>query len=224
VTETDQKDMTNTKQEQFWAGEFGHQYTDRNPTELEEWDALFRRLFGLTKAEMNEQFIGGLPRSARILEVGCNVGLQLRGLQRAGFSNLYGVELQPYAVEKAKQTCSGINIVQGSGFDLPFRDSYFDVVCTSGVLIHIAPDDLPRFMGEMVRCTRRYIWGYEYFSEQLTSIPYRGNEGFLWKADYAALFQRHFPQLREVKKSLFPYVVEAEQGNVDSMYLLEKAS
>jgi pseudaminic acid biosynthesis-associated methylase len=150
--------------------------------------------------------------------------MQLRGLQRAGFSNLYGIELQPYAVEQAKQTTRGINIVQGSGFDLPFRDGYFDLVCTSGVLIHVAPSDLPKFMSEMVRCSGRFIWGYEYYSEELTSIPYRGNDGFLWKADYASLFQRQFPDLRLAKKSLFPYVDEAERGNVDCMFLLEKGT
>ena len=77
-------------------------------------------------------------------------------------------------------------------------------------------------MGEMVRCSRRLIWGYEYYNDQLTEIRYRGNEGFLWKADYAALFEQHFPQLHLVKRELFPYVDAAEQGNVDSMYLLEK--
>lgn len=216
--------MTNTQQEQLWAGEFGQQYTDRNTRDRQEWDDFYRRTWGLTKTEMNTRFIGDLPRDARILEVGCNTGMQLRGLQDMGFTKLYGIELQPYAVEKAKQHTSGINIIQGSGFDLPFRDGFFDVVCTNGVLIHIAPNDLPRMMGEMVRCSRQYIWGYEYYTAELTSIRYRGKEGFLWKADYAALFDQHFPQLRVVKQDLFPYVDPSEQGNVDSMYLLEKTA
>ncbi len=214
--------MTHTQQEQFWAGDFGQQYTDRNTRDPQEWDAFYRQILGLTKTDMNAQFIGDLPRDARILEVGCNTGMQLVGLQNMGFTNLYGVELQPYAVEKAKQHTSGINIIQGSGFDLPFRDGFFDVVCTNGVLIHIAPNDLPRIMGEMVRCSRRYIWGYEYYNSELTEIRYRGNEGFLWKADYAAVFEQHFPELHVVKRALFPYVDATEQGNVDSMYLLEK--
>jgi len=56
-----------------------------------------------------------------------------------GFTNLYGIELQWYAVEKAKEYTKGINIIQGSGFDIPFKDGYFDLVITNGVLIHIAP-------------------------------------------------------------------------------------
>ncbi len=211
-----------TQQEQFWAGDFGQSYTDRNTRDRAEWDDFYRQNWGLTKTDMNAAFLSDLPRDARILEVGCNTGMQLRGLQDMGFTNLYGVELQPYAVEKAKQQTQGINIIQGSGFELPFRDGFFDLVCTNGVLIHIAPDDLPRIMGEMVRCSRQYVFGFEYYSPSLTSVPYRGNEGFLWKADYAALFQQQHPSLTLEKQTLYPYINQAESGNQDAMYLLSK--
>lgn len=211
-----------TEQETFWSGEFGRHYTDRNTRDRAEWDAFYRQNWGLTKTDMNAAFLKTLPPDARILEVGCNTGMQLRGLQDMGFTSLYGVELQPYAVEQAKQHTQGINVVQGSGFELPFRDGFFDVVCTNGVLIHIAPGDLPRIMAEMVRCSRRYIWGFEYYAEQTTAIPYRGNEGFLWKADYAVLFRQYFPELTLVKQTLYPYINANESGNADAMYLLEK--
>ena len=211
-----------TNQETFWAGEFGQQYTDRNTRDRAEWDTFYRASWGLTKADINARFCADWPRDYRILEVGCNTGMQLRGLQDAGFTNLYGIELQHYAVEQAKQTTQQINIIQGSGFELPFRDNYFDVVVTNGVLIHISPDDLPRLMAEMVRVSRQFIWGFEYFAESLTEIPYRGNTGFLWKADYAELFQAQFPDLQQVRRELFPYINAAETGNADCMYLLSK--
>src|SRR5947209_20398796 len=87
---------------QFWRGEFGKEYTDRNPQNLGDWDRLYLEQYGFTKIEMNQEFLGSVDRNIRILEVGCNIGNQLLGLQRMGFENLYGVELQPYAVEKAK--------------------------------------------------------------------------------------------------------------------------
>ncbi|MBC8084252.1 MAG: methyltransferase domain-containing protein [Hymenobacter sp.] len=212
-----------TPQEDFWSGDFGREYTDRNSRHLDEWNDFYRRTWGRSKLDMNAAFLGELPREARILEVGCNTGMQLRGLQEAGFQHLYGVELQAYAVERAKEFTQHVNVVQGSGFDLPFKDEFFDVVCTNGVLIHIAPADLPRIMGEMLRCSRRYIWGFEYHAPETTAVPYRGNEGFLWKADYAQLFLDHFPgRLRLVKHELYPYVTEAERGNRDVMFLLEK--
>lgn len=216
--------MKTTQQEDFWSGEFGQHYTDRNTRDRLEWDEFYQQNWGLTKSEMNARFTEGWSANTRILEVGCNTGMQLRGLQDAGFENLYGIELQYYAVEKAKQTTQHINIIQGSGFELPFRDGFFDVVCTNGVLIHIAPDDLPKIMDEMVRSSGRYIWGFEYYSPELKAIPYRGNEGFLWKADYAALFQQRHPSLRLVKQELYPYINAAESGNVDYMYLLEKTA
>lgn len=216
--------MQHTAQENFWTGDFGREYTDRNSRQLGEWNAFYRATWGQTKLEMNEAFVGHLPREARILEVGCNTGMQLRGLQEAGFTNLYGVELQSYAVEKAKQYTQHVNLIQGSGFDLPFKDNFFDVVTTNGVLIHIAPADLPRIMAEIVRCSRRYIWGFEYFAPELAAVPYRGNEGFLWKADYAQLFLKQFSELRLVKQELYSYVTNAERGNQDVMYLLEKTN
>lgn len=217
--------MNSTQQEEFWSGDFGRQYTDRNSRHLAEWNAFYEATWGRTKLAMNEDFLGGLNRDIRILEVGCNTGMQLKGLQEAGFRNLYGVELQAYAVEKAKEYSQHINVVQGSGFDLPFKDAFFDVVCTNGVLIHIAPADLPRIMTEMVRCSRRYIWGFEYYAMATTTVNYRGNEGFLWKADYAQLFLDQFPgQLRLVNQALYPYVTDAERGNRDVMYLLEKTT
>lgn len=216
--------MKLTQQEDFWSGDFGREYTDRNSRHLTEWNAFYEATWGRTKLAMNAEFLGPLNRDARILEVGCNTGMQLKGLQEAGFQNLYGVELQAYAVERAKEYSQHLNLVQGSGFDLPFKDNFFDMVCTNGVLIHIAPADLPGIMAEMVRCSRRYIWGFEYYAPTTTAVPYRGNEGFLWKADYAQLFLDQFPELRLVKQELYPYVKAAELGNQDVMYLLEKAS
>lgn len=213
-----------TKQIEFWSGNFGKEYTDRNPQNLEEWDNLYLSQYGILKTEMNEEFLGNLDKSSRILEIGCNIGLQLLGLQRQGFSNLYGIELQNYAVEKAKSITQAINIIQGSGLDIPFKDNYFDLVMTNGVLIHIAPKELPTVMKEMVRVTRKYIFGFEYFAEELIEIPYRGNQGFLWKGNYAEEFLKVDVSLAKVKDKLFSHTSNNDKGNKDIMYLLEKKS
>ncbi|OFY63622.1 MAG: methyltransferase type 11 [Bacteroidetes bacterium RIFCSPLOWO2_02_FULL_36_8] len=213
--------MMKTKQEQFWSGDFGKEYTDRNPQNLEEWNKLYMNNYGRKKTDMNEDFLKNLNREARILEVGCNIGLQLLGLQTMGFKNLYGIELQSYAVEKAKKITKGINIIQGSGFDIPFKDRYFDMVYTAGVLIHIAPDNLPKIISEMIRCSRKYVWGFEYYSAIKKEINYRGNKGFLWKMDYANEFLKQDKSLKEVKRKIIPYINDGEKGNNDIMYLLK---
>lgn len=212
-----------TVQENFWGKEFGKEYSDRNSWQSEsEWDKFYMDNWGSTKIDINNAVMRDLPKDARILEVGCNIGMQLRGFQRMGFTNLYGVELQHYAVEKAKQITENINIIQGSGFDLPFKDNYFDLVCTNGVLIHIAPADHKAFMSEVYRCSGKYIMGWEYFAPQVTDINYRGNTGFLWKADFANVYQDNFSDLKLVSKKQYPYVSEKEKGNTDEIFLLTK--
>jgi pseudaminic acid biosynthesis-associated methylase len=209
-----------TEQIDFWKSDFGKEYTDRNSHSATDWDKFYINTWGKTKIEMNQNFLGSLSKDIKILEVGCNTGMQLNGLQRMGFQDLYGIELQRYAAEEAKKFTKNINILCGSGFDLPFKNNYFDVVCTNGVLIHISPTDLPKIMAEMYRTTKKYIWGFEYYSENVTEINYRGHTNYLWKADYAALFKQQFPDLKLVKKEMFPYV--ENPSNVDYMYLLEK--
>lgn len=207
-----------TKQQDFWSGAFGKGYNDRNTYTLRGFDAFYKRTWGVTRTTMNRQFLRGRP-IRNVLEVGANIGLQLRHLQAQGFGNLYGVEVQWDAVERAKRLTKGVNIVQGSAFDLPFKDRYFDLVFTSGVLIHIHPKDHRAAMREMYRCSRRYIGGFEYFSEKQAEIPYRGHRNVLWKNNFPKLWQRHCPRLRLVKMKKYRYVGQEIE---DVMYLFRK--
>lgn len=210
-----------TDQTQKWTSEFGKEYTDRNPQTIEVMDELYKKQFGLTRTELNLMFLSNLDRSIKILEVGSNVGSQLQGLQKSGFKNLYGIELQPYAVEVSKQNTKNINLIHGSAFDIPFKDSYFDLVFTSGVLIHINPDDLNIVMREIYRCTSEYIWGFEYYADQYSEIPYRGSNNLMWKADFAKLYLDKFEDLELVKEKRIKYL---DNDNVDSMFLIKKRS
>jgi pseudaminic acid biosynthesis-associated methylase len=214
--------MTTTKQEDFWQGEFGRAYTDRNSRDPGHWDAFYRSTWGTTKIEMNEKAIGSLPRNTRILEVGCNTGMQLAGLQRMGFTDVWGCDIQQYAVDEGRKFVQNAQIVKASALDLPFKDGFFDLVVTNGVLIHIAPDDLGKVVDEMVRCSRRYIWGFEYYAVAPTEIDYRGEKGFLWKRDFAAFMLDRHPTLKLVRKDIYPYVAKEELGKEDVMYLLER--
>lgn len=209
-----------TQQMQVWSGEFGREYTDRNTLTLEELDALYHREFGETRRAMNEEFLGDLPRDLRILEVGANIGSQLLLLQSMGFGHLYGIELQPYAVELSKQRTRGINLIQGSAFDIPFKDGFFDLVFTSGVLIHLSPKDIQSALDEIHRCTSRYIWGMEYFSERYEQVNYRGKEDLLWKADFGKLYRDRFSDLRTVHQRRFRRIINETE---DVMFLLERS-
>jgi pseudaminic acid biosynthesis-associated methylase len=190
----------------------------RNTYSPEQLDEFYSKQFGISRTEMNTSFLGGLEIQ-RTLEAGCNVGNQLRSLQSINIENLYGIELQQYAVEMSKEVSKGINIIQGSLFDIPFKDEYFDLVFTSGVLIHISPNDINKAIDEIYRTSKRYIWGFEYFNEQYEEVQYRGNTDKLWKTDFMKLFTDRYPSLRVVKVAQYKYL---ENQNVDQMYLLEK--
>lgn len=208
-----------TEQMQEWLGEFGKEYTERNALSLDEMEALYSKNYGISRTELNELFLKDMDRSVRILEVGSNIGNQLLCLQKMGFRNLYGIELQNYAVELSKSRTKDINIIQGSVFDVPYKDNYFDLVFTSGVLIHIEPSDITMAIKEIYRCTKEYIWGFEYYADKYTEILYRGQKNLLWKANFTQLYLDSFSNLKLVMEKRLKYL---NNDNIDVMFLLKK--
>jgi pseudaminic acid biosynthesis-associated methylase len=202
-----------------WVNQFGREYTDRNVLTGSELDALYEKNYGFTRKNLNQPFLADIPMDARILEVGCNVGNQLTVLREMGYRELYGIEIQKYALEQARNNLPEVHFAEASAFEIPYPDNYFDVVFTSGVLIHIAPGDLPRALDEIYRCAGQYIWGFEYYSPQTVEVKYRGNEGLLWKMDYAKFYLDRFSDLSLVRREDVSYL---ENSNVDSMFLLHK--
>jgi pseudaminic acid biosynthesis-associated methylase len=210
-----------TPQVGAWCGEFGREYTVRSCLTPDEVDALWKKNYGITRTELNCRFLGSIPADARILEVGCNIGNQLSLLQQFGYSNLYGVDVQDYALEIAQSRTKNLNLAQASSFALPYEDKYFDLVFTSGVLIHVSPNDLPLALDEIHRCAKSYIWGFEYYAANVTEIDYRGHGELLWKMDYAREYLARFDDLELVMEQRLPYL---ENQNVDSMFLLRKVA
>ncbi len=208
-----------TYQMKKWHGDFGRLYTDRNLLSLEEVEELCKNNYGVTRTELNNEFLFDFDRSFRILEVGSNIGNQLLFLQKMGFKSLYGIELQEYAVEISKKRTVNINVIQGSAFDIPFKANFFDLVFTAGVLIHISPSDIKKVLKEIHRCTDKYIWGFEYYADKYTKVKYRGHDDLLWKADFAKTYLNTFDDLKLIKEKKFKYL---ENDNIDSMFLLEK--
>jgi len=198
---------------------FGNEYTDRNALTLEEMDRSYKRNCGITRTELNQAFVGDLDRSLRILEVGSNIGNQLLLLQKINFKNLYGIEINSYAVERAKAITKNINLIQGSAFDIPFKNDFFDLVFTSGVLIHIAPSDIHKAITEIYRCAKRYIWGFEYYADSHTEVLYRERKNMLWKTNFAKLYFDSFDDLELVKEEKLKYL---NDENVDTMFLIKK--
>ena len=208
-----------TPQTSVWKGEFGRNYSDRNTFDVEGLDDLYRQNYGIARSEINRTFLEGISAEASFLEVGCNTGNQLLMLNQGGWKNLSAVELQPYAAEIARQRLPNVRIELGSALALPWPAQSFDVVFTSGVLIHIAPTDIPRAMAEIHRLSKRYIWGMEYYAPTVTEVRYRDHSSLLWKMDFARAYLERFDDLELVKEQRLPYL---DSKNVDTVFLLEK--
>ena len=205
-----------------WRGRFGTEYIDRNPMAPEEMDALYVERFGVTRRDMDVDFVGTLPATASFLEVGCNVGTQLRILRGLGYRELAGCDVNAAAIRRGRRLCAkdapAIDLFRSDAADVKCVDSAFDVVFTSGLLIHIAPEHLPTVMAEMYRVSKRYVWGMEYYAPELTEIPYRDGMG-CWKGPYWRLFAETL-DMRVVQTRTYPY--RDGSGCADMMYLLEK--
>ena len=174
----------------FWRAEFGDGYTDRNaatPEQLASRTMLW--------SEILRPLVGKMPAS--ILEVGCNLGINLRTLRRLTQSRFYAVEPNDYARSillrdgVVEQECLRAGMAQS--IDLP--DGVADLAFTSGVLIHIHPDDLLASCREIHRCAKRYIACIEYFSDKPEMIPYRGHDDRLFKRDFGGFYMDNFPDL-----------------------------
>jgi pseudaminic acid biosynthesis-associated methylase len=208
-----------TAQLEHWRSDFGREYTDRNSLTPEGLDELYRKNYGTSRRELNQRFLADIPRTARILEVGCNEGNQLCALREMGFQHLYGIEIQEYALRKARARLEHAQLALATAFEIPYPDGFFDVVFTSGVLIHIAPSDLAKAQREIHRCAGGFIWGFEYYSPEQMEVAYRGHRSLLWKADFAKLYLDLFDDLNTVRVEQVPYLDDA---NVDCMFLLSR--
>lgn len=198
-----------------WAGDEGIDYTDRNPHSVPEMNELRTQAYGVTQRELNERFLDGLPRDLRILEVGTNMGIQLKILEDMGFEQIYGIDVSKYALSKGRKQYSGVNFIEGSALDIPFDDDCFDLVFTIGVLVAIPPAQIETAMDEIVRCSNRYVWGLEFYADEYTKIEHRD---LYWKTDFVDLYRRNYP-LEVVNVERLEYVNEDQE---DRMYLLEQ--
>jgi spore coat polysaccharide biosynthesis protein SpsF len=182
-----------SRQLEHWTGAFGDAYVERNPASEENVRLRVRAL-----APILARMDGAPP--ARILECGCNVGLNLRALRALTAADLYAVEPNRAACEIVRRdgVLDDAHLRLGAIDALPFPDASMDLVFTSGVLIHVAPEHLDRALREVHRVSRRYVLAIEYFSPRPDAVPYRGHDELLWKRDFGGAYLDLFPSLTPI--------------------------
>ncbi len=206
-----------TEQEAFWAGDFGNDYIARNPCsqlrladDLMLWSTILRKM-------------STPPRT--ILELGANIGCNLRALaillnSRTSFC---AVEINPSAVDQLKKW-GGATVFQKSLLDFsPEPTRTWDLVFTSGVLIHLAPSDLQAAYSTIYSCSHKYILLNEYFNVTPVEIEYHGYQEKLYKRDFAGEMLDKFPDLKLVDYA-FIWGRDPRLNGTDSMtwFLLSK--
>jgi SAM-dependent methyltransferase len=76
-----------------------------------------------------------VPRGGSILDVGCGNGAALLAIAEMGFTRLAGLEINPAAVQRARE--SGLDVRCGELLDADFPDSSFDLIRMGHVIEHV---------------------------------------------------------------------------------------
>ena len=166
-----------SEQEEFWAGEFGTGYIDRNSSE--EWVRSNKVFFAKS--------LRGLSQSpGSILEIGSNIGLNMLALK-----DLYP-QAKLASVEINTDACTALASIVDQVFNQSIQEydakEKFELVLIKGVLIHMNPDDLPSTYKKIAASSSKYVLIAEYYNPTPIAIDYRGHKDKLFKRDFAGEF------------------------------------
>lgn len=177
--------MYKTAQEQFWQGNFGNEYSDRNR--------------GISWVTSNISFFSRILNRTRgidsFLELGSNIGLNLMALrQLAPSAKLSAIEINERAAEELKINVPGVDLHLGSILEFKANETW-DFVFTKGVLIHINPNMLNKVYETIYTASSRYIMLSEYYNPSPVIVNYRGHDERLFKRDFAGEMMSQYPDL-----------------------------
>jgi len=173
-----------TTQEQFWQGDFGNDYVRRNVgmNLVASNIAMFARILDSTENVKS------------IIEFGSNIGLNLIALhQLVPDAELTAVEINKEAFSQLEKL-DYIEAYHGSFYDLD-TDRTYDIAFTKGVLIHQAPEILPKAYDLLYNTSRKYILIAEYYNPTPMEVTYRGNTSVLYKRDFSGELLDRFSDL-----------------------------
>ena len=172
-----------TPQEHFWREKITESYSQDN--------SFFDEKLGLSAWEI---ILSKIDKSdiSSYLDCGSNIGRNIAFLKKVlpeATSNI--VELAKSPFDKCLNDFHIVESFLGPLKDAKFNRE-FDLVFTSGVLIHVNPDDLLESMSRMFEASSKYILIMEYFNRTPVMINYRGEDDRLFKRDFGKLFLENF--------------------------------
>ena len=210
--------MNEKKQLKTWSGSFGDDYRQRN--DLAQWRIPLA-------AKAFQQIFKNIE-IASLLEVGSNIGINLAAINSFMNNNvkIYAVEPNKTSHAKLIENASVTGVTKAwncDAFDLPLDDASVDLVFTSGVLIHIHPENLGKAMDEIVRVSGKYVLCMEYFSHLPEEKSYHGQDGLLFKRDFGSYYLDRFENLECID---FGFLWQRENKAFDNVnwWLFSKSS
>jgi SAM-dependent methyltransferase len=218
-----------SKQAALWAGDVGTQYAAGAVLSLPDVDAHWLPMLGQSRVEIDRRTLASVPRNASVLEVGCGVGNMLECLRADGFADLHGCDINKTALQECVMRGLHASLRQCEAARMPYADGSFDLVYTSALLIHVAPEELAAVQREIARVSRRWVYGYEYYAPTATSrastlggLRPEGVPDFTHKAPFANLYLLNVPGLRIARQERIHHTDGS--GNADEAFLLEKGN
>jgi pseudaminic acid biosynthesis-associated methylase len=179
-----------------WKSSFGNEYQQRNAS---NWKSIKNRsrLFGDILNCM-ENSCKAFPTS--VLEIGAGAGDNLRAIDMIYERTKTPIKLM--ACDPNRRACeqlSDIAITTNCNLkSLSYDNDVADLVFTSGVLIHIPPNELDKALSEIYRTSKRWILAIEYFNDTPDEIEYRSMNGMLWRRDWGEKWLGNYPSLKPI--------------------------
>lgn len=143
---------------EFYAGNFDSNST--NSETNQDKPGSLSTLSLMRYQETAEYLEKSAQKNCYILDIGCAEGGFLKYLESKGFQNLNGIDINPSYLEIAKsRVMKGIFRV-GTAENVPFSDSFFDVVFLDQVLEHVRePLEVISEVSRVLKNNGRIIFG-----------------------------------------------------------------
>jgi len=175
-----------TPQEEFWAGEFGDDYIGRNTLEK----LAPARIYLFSKILSHTRGVNS------VMEFGANIGTNLYAIhQLLPQAEIKAIEINETAAKTLQSYPWMSKAIKGSFLDRDFQNEA-DFTFTSGVLIHINPNFLPKAYETLYKASRRYVMVCEYYNPSPMALPYRDHKDRLFKRDFAGEMMDRHPDLK----------------------------
>jgi pseudaminic acid biosynthesis-associated methylase len=170
------------EQQDFWSTKYADEYRRKNSAfNLEKgikgWAKMLDKASDITS----------------ILECGCNIGRNINLLNHLlPNAKKSVIEISAEAYQFVINQYNIDRSFNGPIVKAEFASETFDLTFTSGVLIHIHPDDLLDNMKQLYQLSSRYILIGEYFNRTPIMIEYQGEQNKLFKRDFGKMFMQNF--------------------------------